>query len=649
MPYVFGDYTLDVERRELRCRGHTVPLRPQVFDLLVYLVTHHDRAVTKQELLTALWPNLHVSPATLSACIKLARQAVGDSGAAQRMIQTLHGRGYRFVARVAEGEQRPLAGHPPPALPLAAQAQGVTPSALSAPMEPLATAAFSAPPLPTPDAEYKLVTVLCCELVDAPTVVTYQGPEALYRLQQALFGLAHEVMQHYTGTLMPPTSEGMTAVFGMPVAQEDHARRAVLAALELHQRLGQHPALREQRSGGGHAVRMGLHSGMVVVGGLGQDPQQLPTTVGLPVHLARRLQQQAAPGTILLSAATYALVHAEVQATPCGTLDMDGSPTSTLTYIVQGLLRRDAGVAGRRPRSRSPFVGRERERTFLHDCLARAAAGHGQVVGLVGEPGIGKSRLLTEFCQGLAGQPVTVYVGQCLAYRQATAYLPVRDVLRQFCGIGESDEPVAHTTAVQYRLRESGLTAAQDVALMCHILDLPVAPERLATLSPQAQLFSALFGLYSFANVRAQYHTAREWGEQLLALATRQQDPALLVQAHRALGDTLYWLGEFASARTHLERGLACYDRRLHDSQVVLYGEDAGVICVSFLGYVCWFLGYSDQALQHINDALMRRAGPDSINGKLKPCADSKSLRTCKSSTAFSPWDRPMGRSRPLF
>jgi predicted ATPase len=119
-----------------------------------------------------------------------------------------------------------------------------------------------------------------------------------------------------------------------------------------------------------------------------------------------------------------------------------------------------------------------------------------------------------------------------------------------------------------------------------------------------SQRFSALFGLYSFANVRAHYHTARAWGEQLLALATRQQDHALLLQAHRALGDTLYWLGEFAAARTHLEQGLACYDHRMHDSQVVLYGEDAGVICCSFLGHICWFLGYPDQALQRINDAL---------------------------------------------
>ena len=95
-----------------------MPLRPKVFDVLVYLVMHHDRAVSKQALLSHLWPNLHVSPATLSACIKLARQAVGDSGATQHVIQTLHGRGYRFVAPVEAGEQAPLADPPPSGLPL---------------------------------------------------------------------------------------------------------------------------------------------------------------------------------------------------------------------------------------------------------------------------------------------------------------------------------------------------------------------------------------------------------------------------------------------------------------------------------------------------------------------------------------------------
>ena len=98
-------------------------------------------------------------------------------------------------------------------------------------------------------------------------------------------GLAQEVLQHYAGTLTLATSEGFTAVFGVPVAQEDHARRAVLAALELRQRLHASPALQAVRAGGVLALGMGLHSGLVVVGGLGQDPQRLATAVGTPLHV----------------------------------------------------------------------------------------------------------------------------------------------------------------------------------------------------------------------------------------------------------------------------------------------------------------------------------------------------------------------------
>ena len=120
--------------------------------------------------------------------------------------------------------------------------------------------------------EYKFVTVLCCGLADAPALAAQLGPEGLYRLLQTVVGLTQEVLQHYDGTLMPPTSEGVTAVFGAPVAQEDHPRRAVLAALELRQRLRDHPALHAQLPGGVLAVRMGLHAGRIVVGGSGRPP-----------------------------------------------------------------------------------------------------------------------------------------------------------------------------------------------------------------------------------------------------------------------------------------------------------------------------------------------------------------------------------------
>jgi DNA-binding winged helix-turn-helix (wHTH) protein len=134
MRYVFGDYMLDTQRRELRCGGHAVPLRPKVFDLLVYLILHHDQAVSKQALLTHLWPNLHVGLTSLSDCIRLARQAVGDSGVTQHVIQTLHGRGYRFVAPVEAREPAPPTDHRPPgrlpAEPVPAREAATTPAPL---------------------------------------------------------------------------------------------------------------------------------------------------------------------------------------------------------------------------------------------------------------------------------------------------------------------------------------------------------------------------------------------------------------------------------------------------------------------------------------------------------------------------------------
>jgi class 3 adenylate cyclase/tetratricopeptide (TPR) repeat protein len=396
-----------------------------------------------------------------------------DEATAPRYIETVSGRGYRFIALVS--------AMPPPLPVLEVPPQSLH-SALPAP-----TAPQSAPTTVILAEEYKLVTILCGALAEAPALATRLGPERWYRLLQTVVGLAQEVVQHYAGTLTLATSEGFTAVFGAPVAQEDHARRAVLAALELRQRLHDAPALRAQLTGEVLALSMGLHSGLVVVGSLGQDSQRLATAVGAPLHVTTRLQQQAAPGTILLSAATYALVYAEVQAEPCGTLSLDGPSSPAPVYMVQGILGRHAGVSGRGARARGPFVGRERELALLHDCLTAVCAGQGQVVGLVGEPGMGKTRLVNEFCRSLAGQAVTVVVGQCLSYGQATPYLPVCDILRQVCGLAEGDAAAVQTAAVQHRLHASGMTAEEDVALLLHLLDLLVTPECLARLSPEAR------------------------------------------------------------------------------------------------------------------------------------------------------------------
>jgi DNA-binding winged helix-turn-helix (wHTH) protein len=234
---------------------------------------HHDQAVSKQALLTHLWPNLHVGLTSLSACIRLARQAVGDSGVTQHVIQMLHGRGYRFVASVEAREQAPPPDQRQPGRPPAEQVPVLEDAPTPSPAAAGTAANTSSSVLHTADGEYKLVTVLCCALAGAPTLVARMGPEVLYRRMQVVFGLVQEVLQDYEGTLLHQTSEGFTAVFGAPVAQEDHARRAVLAALTLRQRLGEQLTLSGQTPDGRFALCMGLHSGgLRVCRGSGHAP-----------------------------------------------------------------------------------------------------------------------------------------------------------------------------------------------------------------------------------------------------------------------------------------------------------------------------------------------------------------------------------------
>jgi DNA-binding winged helix-turn-helix (wHTH) protein/tetratricopeptide (TPR) repeat protein len=483
MRYVFGDYSLDTQRYELSRAGVLIPLRPKVFQVLAYLLAQRDRVVLKEELLDHLWPAQYVGDAALNSYIMAVRQALGDSGQRQGVIRTVRGRGYRFVAPVAEQDS----GH---------QAEPLDRGGLAAEEAPGRVPIHRSPPLaadtswadtPLADGEYKFVTILCCALAGPPALVSHRGLEFLYRRMQVVFELFQEILQEYEGTLIHQASDGFTAVFGAPVAQEDHARRAVLAALTLRLRLGDLPPLYDQTSVGVAAVWMGLHSGWVVGGSLGHDAQRLYTVVGDPTDLVMRLRHPAVPGTILLSAPTYHLVHEEVEVEACGTLAMGEGLAPMPLYAVRGIIGRSADVHEHLPQAQSPFVGREWELALLHERLAAAVAGQGQVVSLVGEPGMGKTRLLNEFRRRLPAGQVLYYAGQCLSYGQAIPYHPLRDILRQVWAVGAEGDAQASAIAVRRRLQDMGVVAAADAALVLQVLNLPVAPESLTSLHPQAR------------------------------------------------------------------------------------------------------------------------------------------------------------------
>ena len=223
----------------------------------------------------------------------------------------------------------------------------------------------------------------------------------------------------------------------------------------------------------------------MVVGPLVHDPQRLYTAVGDTLALATRLQQQAVPDTVLVSAATYAMVQAEVEGEAWAASPSDASVSPVAGYVVRGILRRRAGVPQRGARFLSPMVGRARELALLHERLALAAGGQGQVIGMAGEPGMGKSRLLTEFAHSLNGQSVTYCEGHCLAYGNATPYLPVRDLLRQLWGLPDTAAPDALTATIPQRLHAAGMASEEGTALLLQLLDVSGDPASLAVLSPQ--------------------------------------------------------------------------------------------------------------------------------------------------------------------
>jgi class 3 adenylate cyclase len=331
MRYAFGEYELDAQRYELRRARTLLKIEPQVFNVLAYLIQHHDRTVPRQELLEQLWPEQYISDAVLSYCIMAARRAIGDSGRTQHSIKTVHGRGFRFVAPLLER------GDEPP--PTGAVTTSQTPRHAATPYtrvrsETTSPADTRSPPGADALHTTALTTVLCATLADVAALAEQLGFDAMQRLRQAFFAMAQQLAQHYQGTLQFFGADGILLLFGGVVARGAHARRAVLAALELQQRL---QALYTDRSASQiaeSAVRIGLHTGPVTLDNLAGEQQLAATTMGETLHLAVWLQYLATPGTLLTSEATLCLVQREVRYTAHREVYVPGQPRPVKAYTV---------------------------------------------------------------------------------------------------------------------------------------------------------------------------------------------------------------------------------------------------------------------------------------------------------------------------
>lgn len=293
-----------------------------------------------------------------------------------------------------------------------------------------------------PDGERKQVTVLFADLKGSLELLADRDPEDARRLIQPVLEHMIAAVQRYAGTVNQVLGDGVMALFGAPVAHEDHALRACHAALDMHEAIRRHAEAMHRIEGLPLLqVRIGLNSGEAVVGAMGTDLRAAYTAVGQTTHLAARMEQLASPGTTLLTHATLQLVEGYVAVRPHGQVQVKGLREALEVYELtgRGVARSRLHVAA--ARGLSAFVGRADELATLERALARAASGRGQALTLVGEPGVGKSRLVREFTRSHRTRGWALGETRCLPYARVTAYQPVIHLMHGYFGIDEDDDP----------------------------------------------------------------------------------------------------------------------------------------------------------------------------------------------------------------
>src|SRR5215510_8086187 len=288
--------------------------------------------------------------------------------------------------------------------------------------------------------ERKQVTVLFADLKDSTELIRGLDPEAAQQLLDPALHLMMDAVHRFEGTVNQVLGDGIMALFGAPIAHEDHALRACYAALAMQAAM--QPTTEAVRRTRGLELRMrvGLHSGEVVVRAIGNDLHMDYSAVGETTVLAARMEQMAIPGSIRLTPATLGLVEGLVRVTALGPVPVKGFIEPVEVFELTGVspLRRRLQAAVARELTR--FVGREQELAAMQQALARAGAGHGQVVAIVGEAGVGKSRLVYEGVHSRHTRGWRVLESASVSYGKATPYFPIIDLLKRYAQVEDPDD-----------------------------------------------------------------------------------------------------------------------------------------------------------------------------------------------------------------
>jgi class 3 adenylate cyclase/tetratricopeptide (TPR) repeat protein len=341
--------------------------------------------------------------------------------------------------------------------------------------------------LRTDDGERKQVTVLFADVSGSMDLAEQQDPEEWRKIMQRFFSILAGAVTRFEGTVDKFTGDGIMAVFGAPIAHEDHARRACYAALQMLDDVSEYAAELRRGAGLNFSIRIGINSGEVVAGAIAPGAEGDYTAIGHTVGLAQRMEALAEPGKAYLTDHAAALATGFLDLEDLGEFEIKGASRPVRVFELAGVGAARSRLDLARVRGFSRFVGRTEEMGALEAALERAKGGEGRAVGLIADPGVGKSRLCHEFVQRCREDGVEVFEAQAQAHGQSIPFMPVLQMLRSFFGIGERDPEQLAREKIAGRALLLDPEFTDDLPLMFDFLGVPDPDRPLQQMNAEAR------------------------------------------------------------------------------------------------------------------------------------------------------------------
>jgi class 3 adenylate cyclase/tetratricopeptide (TPR) repeat protein len=345
------------------------------------------------------------------------------------------------------------------------------------------------------EGERKQVTVLFADLKGSMELLADRDPEEARKLLDPVLERMMEAVHRYEGTVNQVMGDGIMALFGAPLAHEDHAVRACYAALRMQESVRRYAESVRRAEGIPIQIRVGLNSGEVVVRSIGSDLHMDYTAVGQTTHVAARMEQMATAGSILIPPETLTLVEGYVMVKPLGPMPVKGLEAPIEVYEMTGAATVRSRLHVSAARGLTRFVGRDGEMDQLRQALDQARAGHGQVAAVMGEPGVGKSRLFWEFTHSHRTEGWLIVESSSVSYGKATTFLPLIDLLRTYFQIETRDEARKVREKVTGKLFSLDRALEPSLPAFLWLLDLPVEDPQWENLDPSQRRQRTLDGV----------------------------------------------------------------------------------------------------------------------------------------------------------